>query len=191
MSSPSGKISDIQTSGLALGLNNTSNSTSRDLFAVTVDGAKLGMESSKFDTAIHAASASLTLEYTAGITFTTDSTWTTSTVFVIVTGGRHSPAEALSNLRVYDCNLQPVSVTQVGDIPPQSRWGHSLTALGKTSFFLFGGRNETQLFGDGYLMRFCLQEVGGGGVNLITGTLCFCYWCLCCLHFYSFLSSHI
>ena len=102
------------------------------------------------DTSMHAASALIEIDGCS---------------YVIITGGRESPQQALPCLRVF----KRVSATNdsaalkflyiavdffgVGDLP-QARWGHTLTKLGENSnrFLLYGGRDEQQVFGDSYLL---------------------------------------
>jgi tRNA wybutosine-synthesizing protein 3 len=98
--------------------------------------------------------------------------------YLLVSGGRISPQQALACLRVYknnttidtmntsnnkridtnntnvnDDNWDVVTIDESGDIP-SPRWGHTFTSLGKESntFLLFGGRNEHQVFNDTYLL---------------------------------------
>jgi hypothetical protein len=46
-----------------------------------------------------------------------------------------------------------INVKESGDIP-SPRWGHTITSLGDNanSFVLYGGRDESQVFGDAYLL---------------------------------------
>ena len=85
--------------------------------------------------------------------------------YLIITGGRESPKQALPCLRVFKgfqtsteetalkSTYAPIDFAQRGDLP-QPRWGHTLTKLGENSkrFMLHGGRDEQQVFGDSYLL---------------------------------------
>jgi hypothetical protein len=94
--------------------------------------------------------------------------------YLLVSGGRVSPHQALACLRVFQNNTSisnnskgtntdnkvihsdnwnAVSIDETGDIP-SPRWGHTFTSLGKESntFLLFGGRDEHQVYNDTYLL---------------------------------------
>ena len=81
----------------------------------------------------------------------------------ILTGGRKSPQEAASpfieEYIFHQDEFQLVeSVVEQGDVPTP-RWGHTLTEIGDTIFFLFGGRNDREIFGDGYILKKNKQTV--------------------------------
>ena len=107
-------------------------------------------EKSGNDTSMHAGSAMLDI---GGVSL------------LLISGGRESPQEALSCLRVFkinsmnnESNITNFEITEYdisGDVPA-SRWGHTFTTLGPSAasnnFLLYGGRNEKQIFGDSYLL---------------------------------------
>ena len=106
--------------------------------------------SNEVDSSMHAASALFQIDGCS---------------YLIITGGRESPKQALPCLRVFKgfqtstegtalkSPYAPTDFFQRGDLP-QPRWGHTLTKLGENSkrFMLHGGRDEQQVFGDSYLL---------------------------------------
>ena len=139
-------------------LNNDSQKSTRKLSSLlhnkpsgTVSAFSLGKSNSnEVDSSMHAASALFQIDGCS---------------YLIITGGRESPKQALPCLRVFKqfCTstegtaLQSpytaIDFVESGDLP-KARWGHTLTKLGENSerFVLHGGRDEQQVFGDSYLL---------------------------------------
>jgi hypothetical protein len=77
-------------------------------------------------------------------------------MFYIVSGGRTSPSISLPCLCIYDNNFKKVSFVEEGEIP-NPRWGHSLTRFSSddrniNTYFLFGGRDTNNIYGDAYIL---------------------------------------
>ena len=77
---------------------------------------------------------------------------------LIVSGGRRSPGEALSCLRLYDTrrDYSLVEIIALGEVPSH-RWGHSFSLVhaGRChcTFFLHGGRDHCTVFNDSFLVQ--------------------------------------
>ena len=80
---------------------------------------------------------------------------------LLLSGGRTNPVNPLPCVQLLSST---VSLEQVGDVP-LPRWGHTFVAINQNSFFLFGGRNNNSIFGDGYVAVFT-----SNGANLIICT---------------------
>ena len=76
---------------------------------------------------------------------------------IVCSGGRLSPLVALPCLRLFSPDLCPLDAIETGD-PPSPRWGHSLTALGPSDFLLYGGRDERQVFGEAFILRYLPED---------------------------------
>ena len=75
---------------------------------------------------------------------------------LLVCGGRASPQTLLPLLQIFHqskegSEYQAITFVEEG-VRPSPRWGHSLTRLGDVLFMLFGGRDESTVFGDCYLL---------------------------------------
>ena len=75
---------------------------------------------------------------------------------LLVCGGRASPQTLLPLLQIFHqskegSGYQAITFVEEG-VRPSLRWGHSLTRLGDGLIMLFGGRDESAVFGDCYLL---------------------------------------
>jgi tRNA(Phe) wybutosine-synthesizing methylase Tyw3 len=89
------------------------------------------------------------------------SAWSGGILFI---GGRDSPERALEPfVRIYTCQWEektkkpePLKASFLcrcsGQHPPTSRWGHSVTLIGCDSFLIVGGRNESTIFDDAFIL---------------------------------------
>jgi len=84
---------------------------------------------------------------------------------LIVSGGRRSPSEALSCLRLYDTRQDYLLVEALimGELPSH-RWGHSFSLIhaGRChcTFFLHGGRDHRTVFDDSFLVQIQRTSTG-------------------------------
>ena len=81
----------------------------------------------------------------------------TNSANFIITGGRKSPQDTARPFiqefvfNEHEFHLLESSIEQ-GDVP-SPRWGHTMTEIGDKTFFIFGGRDEKEIFGDGYIVK--------------------------------------
>jgi tRNA wybutosine-synthesizing protein 3 len=77
---------------------------------------------------------------------------------LIVFGGRTSPREACDRVVFINAKtLRPTDRDVVeandGSERPAARWGHAFVHLGQGCCLLFGGRNDTRIFDDAFILR--------------------------------------
>ncbi|RLN06724.1 hypothetical protein BBO99_00001091 [Phytophthora kernoviae] len=73
---------------------------------------------------------------------------------MIVFGGRASPAKPLSDLFAFNLDTkQWEKLAPCGEVGPSPRWKHCSCAVGSV-MYVYGGRNEKQVFGDLFALDF-------------------------------------
>jgi tRNA wybutosine-synthesizing protein 3 len=73
---------------------------------------------------------------------------------VLLFGGRGGPAAPLGDLWLYTTEMEKVFPTRVQGVAPTPRWGHSMTRLSGNRVVLLGGRDETKVLDDAYILSF-------------------------------------
>lgn len=79
--------------------------------------------------------------------------------YILVSGGRSSPLDPLSCLTIYNKDdMNQLNIYNNGAKIPSPRWGHSMTKISDNSYFLYGGRNDTIILGDAYILELSLID---------------------------------
>jgi hypothetical protein len=73
---------------------------------------------------------------------------------VLLFGGRGGPAAPLGDLWLYTTETEKVFPPRVQGVAPTPRWGHSMTRLSGNRVVLLGGRDETKVLDDAYILSF-------------------------------------